>query len=75
MKSLLRFIAYSYVTVLTVTAPGQSIATGVLIVALSGLAELSRCAAQLRCYATIAAPAATYGATVFATWYIPWATP
>ena len=48
MKSLLRYLAYSYVTLLTVTAPGQSIATGVLLrallsrealTALSGLAD------------------------------------
>ena len=48
MKSLLRYLAYSYVTLLTVAAPGHSLATGVLIVALSGLAELCS-AAQLRC--------------------------
>ena len=39
MKSLLRFIAYSYVAVLTVAAPGHSLATGVLLVTLSGLAD------------------------------------
>ena len=47
MKSLLRFLAYSYVTVLTVTAPDHSLATGVLLVTLSGLRELCS-AAQLR---------------------------
>ena len=46
---ILRYLAYSAVTLLTVTAPGQSLATGVLLVTLSGLRELSRGAAQLRC--------------------------
>ena len=39
MKSLLRYLAYSYVTLLTVAAPGQSIATGVMLATLSGLAD------------------------------------
>ena len=40
MKSLLRYLAYSYVTLLTVAAPGQSLVNGVLITVLSGLREL-----------------------------------
>ena len=36
---LLRFLAYSSVTLVTVAAPGHSLATGVLITALSGLAD------------------------------------
>ena len=48
MKSLLRYLAYSYVSeavalcavaVLTVAAPGHSLATGVLITVLSCLAD------------------------------------
>ena len=39
MKSLLRYLAYSYVTLLTVAAPGQSLVNGVLITVLSGLAD------------------------------------
>ena len=56
MKSLLRYLAYSCVSeavalcavaLLTVAAPGHSLATGVLLVTLSGLRELCS-AAQLR---------------------------
>ena len=38
MKVLLRFLTYSAVTLVTVAAPGHSLATGVLLVTLSGLA-------------------------------------
>ena len=42
MKELLRFLAYSVVTVLTVAAPGHSLTAAALLVGLSRLQELSR---------------------------------